>query len=278
MRNHVCNQGRSESFELANPPPKSRPFLRWAGSKRPIVKELAEFAPKAYSKYIEPFLGSGSLYFHLKPFEAVLGDINVDLINAYSSLRQNPGAVVECLDKWCPEGGDYYLLRKQLTKTTIEAAARFIYLNRFCYNGIYRTNGRGEFNVPKGTRTGRMPQKSHLFQIAQDLQRAKIQVGDFEAILKQHAKSDDFVYLDPPYPRSRYSGEYGLHTMQPQDMPRLVASLHYLDSNGVNFLLSYPFDSLPEGLSSKWKISTLDVGRQLTLNRHKVREALIYNY
>jgi DNA adenine methylase len=132
-----------------------KPFLKWPGGKRWLISKYAHFFPKTLQTYIEPFLGSGSVFFHLAPEKALLGDTNQELIGTYSGLRDDPISVEDALVmhemNHCKDY--YYGVRDSRPRTSHMKAARFIYLNRTCFNGIYRVNLNGTFNVPKGSKT-----------------------------------------------------------------------------------------------------------------------------
>jgi DNA adenine methylase len=258
---------------------ENRPFLRWAGSKRSIVNSLKDLSPKKYTKYVEPFVGAGSLFFRLKPRHAVLSDINPHLVNAYQSVKDDPDAVFQELSLWSPDGGDYYAVRESYElELSVKSAAQFIYLNRFCYNGIYRTNADGKFNVPKGSRTGSLLNLSTLKQIAADLAHVTIVAGDFALVLASHVKEGDFVYLDPPYPRLRSSGEYGISALKPAEFQRVNDIMEFLDRNGVQFLLSYPLKDLPTDLPLTWNVKCIEVKRSISKSKSIVTEAVVSNY
>jgi DNA adenine methylase len=129
---------------------KSQPFLKWAGGKTQLLDELLKRVPKAYNTYYEPFIGGGALFFAISPAKAVIADINDDLVNVYNVVRDNPEELLNALSKYVNEKDFYYEVRSQdqNTLTPLERAARLIYLNRTCFNGLYRVNKSGQFNVP----------------------------------------------------------------------------------------------------------------------------------
>ena len=220
-----------------------QPFLRWAGSKRQLVSRLASYWPGDPARYIEPFAGSACLFFALQPKEAVLGDINADLIRTYCTVRDHSSDVAAELAQIAFNKDTYYGLRQMRPETmpATAAAARFIYLNRFCFNGLYRTNAAGDFNVPFAPRgSGRLPLLSHLVGCAELLSRAKLHCGDFEETLEL-VQAGDFVYLDPPFAVSkrRVFREYSPTSFAQHDLIRLCRHLHRIDSIGARFLVSY---------------------------------------
>jgi DNA adenine methylase len=218
------------------------PFLRWAGSKRKILPRLAHFWRMHYTRYIEPFVGCAALFFRIQPTSAVLGDINVELIETYEAVRENPDAFHEALVA-LPTGEEhYYRIREQApsTLTKFRRAVRFVYLNRHCFNGIYRTNSGGRFNVPFGGKPGTIPPVETFRKCAQLLQRATLRACDFGHVLRD-VREGDFVYLDPPYAveSRRVFREYGPRDFAKADLERLANHLRRMDSRGVDFVVSY---------------------------------------
>ncbi|MGH6923565.1 MAG: DNA adenine methylase, partial [Propylenella sp.] len=175
--------------------------IRWAGSKKALLPILRTLWPGPEARYVEPFCGSARLYFDLAPPQAVLGDINEELISAYRELRSDFPRVVEGLRRFRPGKRSYYRLREMDPKKMArsERAARFLFLNRFCFNGIYRTNEAGKFNVPYGDPKHALSFNFDLLGEAAGLLRSATLINDdFEAVLEE-ADAGDFVYLDPPY-------------------------------------------------------------------------------
>ena len=227
----------------------AKPLLRWAGSKQQIVAELASYWDGSSGRYVEPFAGSARLFFRLEPKDAILGDINADLIATYCEVRDNPAEVHKALSGMENNSDKYYEVRGTDSETldSAERASRFIYLNRFCFNGLYRTNLKGVFNVPYGgKRSGRLPTLEELKEIGTLLKRATIVCGDFAETIADVAP-DDFVYLDPPFSVSerRVFRQYDSADFDDGDINRLRESLVELNEKGTRFLLSY--DDSEEG-------------------------------
>lgn len=188
----------------------ARPFLKWAGGKTQLLPTLSRHVPAHYSKYIEPFLGGGALFFHLQPEEAILSDFNPDLINCYQVVKNQVEALIAELQGYRHDEQFFYQLREQATDNEgdpIRSAARFVYLNRTCFNGLYRVNKKGEFNVPFGSyKNPKICDPELLRAASRALQGATLLTGDYREILREYAGPRDFVYLDPPYfPTSPYS-------------------------------------------------------------------------
>ena len=221
----------------------AKPFLRWAGSKRQIVKRLGEYWPGGNTRYVEPFAGSACLFFELEPCTAILGDINSDLIEMYKVVCKNPRDLHRSLRRWKNDPTEYYRVRniEPTTLSDVDRAARFIYLNRYCFNGLYRTNGSGRFNVPYGGgKSAPIPSIGMLDEASRLLSRSCLVAGDFEHVLRAVVRND-FVYLDPPFSISKRRSftQYAPETFGHPDIQRLRASIENLDKIGATFLLSY---------------------------------------
>ena len=241
-------------------------IIRWAGSKRQLLPTLVRLSPKQFRCYYEPFAGSACLFFALNPDRAVLGDINAELLNAWHAIRQDHRLIRDSLTA-LPVSKEYYQqIRAEVPQkmSPVQRAVRFLYLNRFCYNAVYRTNQSGQFNVPMGTKTGGFPNQSAFAHAAASLSKAELRLGDFEACLTS-ASEGDFAYLDPPYSGSRrYSGEYGYGAFSSVDEERLLATLLDLDSRGVKVLLSYKNADSLAGLPGHWRILHVQVQRHVS--------------
>lgn len=181
-------------------PPPVLPFLKWAGGKRWFVKSYPELFPVNFRRYFEPFVGSGAVFFYLAPADAVLSDANPELIQTYLALKHGWKDVLTQLTIHHENHRKkyYYLLRGQTPEDRTSAAARLIYLNRTCWNGLYRVNLRGDFNVPIGTKKSVLFSTDDFASIAKRLKKTKIELADFEVIIDR-ARRNDFVFLDPPY-------------------------------------------------------------------------------
>lgn len=176
------------------------PFLKWAGGKRWFISKHSDLFPEKFSRYIEPFVGSGAVFFHLQPEKAILSDLNSELIEAYESIKEDWVSVWRELKNFHKKHSHehYYKVRMQNFKSPAKRAARFIYLNRTCWNGLYRVNLKGEFNVPIGTKTEVVRPDDDFCQIANLLKNTKFYAKDFEFVINK-ARKDDFLFIDPPY-------------------------------------------------------------------------------
>lgn len=261
------------------------PLIRWAGSKKKLIPLLKANTPKTFNKYVEPFCGSACLYFSLRPTKAVLSDINKELIISYKTIKKDSKKITQRLlgvEKCKTE----YLRLRELDPSTldeIERSYRFIYLNRFCFNGVYRTNREGKFNVPMGTKTGNLPTPAKISDCAKALKGASLIYGDFKKTLK-YIEQGDFVYLDPPYTKegAKNRGEYGHGSFDYQDIPTLISYLEKIDEKGAYFLLSYSCDSaLLDLLPGRWNKLELSVDRHVAgFKQHRsiAKEILVANY
>ena len=269
---------------MVDRPKPVKPFLRWAGSKRQLLPVLSTYWLGSFKRYLEPFLGSGSLFFYLLPNLAILGDINPNLIATYEQVKSNLPDVLSELSTMRKGKEEYYRTRSidPSSLSPSQHAARFIYLNRFSFNGLYRTNRRGDFNVPYGGgRSGDLPSWELLEACSKALQVAQLVSGDFEVVLRQ-ARAGDFVYLDPPYnvKASRVFNEYGPSSFEACDLERLRRWLDTLTDLGVEFVLSYAKCEEAELLMTGYTPTEITVRRNIagfSGNRRRAGEWLISN-
>lgn len=270
--------------QVSEIPIKARPFLRWAGSKRQILATLAEYWQPSFERFVEPFCGSASLFSHLRPRSALLSDVNSELIGALKAVKMDPKGVARNLVQWPITEDSYYEVRALPPDSLdpITRAARLVYLNRLCFNGLYRTNLKGEFNVPwGGLRSGRMPSTSDLERYSQLLQRAELHCMDFEQAIAW-ATPQDFVYLDPPYrvTAKRVFREYMPSGFGPDDINRLRICLESLHSQRIAFVLSYAESPEALTLASGFSVQTVSVRRQIAgkeTSRMPAKEVIISN-
>jgi DNA adenine methylase len=261
------------------------PFLRWAGSKRKLLPRLTPYWGGGYARYIEPFMGSAALFYAAMPSAAVLSDINQELVSTFVAVRDHPRAVYNRLLK-IPKGKRSY---KKLRGTNLEVlnacdrAARFIFLNRYCFNGIYRTNSKGIFNVPyAASRTGRIPDWEHFSAAAERLQSAAIICADFVSVLHAHVRDGDFVYLDPPYAveNRRIFRQYDPKTFGIEDLSRLSKTLELIDQRGAKFVLSYAASPEAKQYFSDWKRTKVFTQRNVSgfaKHRRMAAELIVTN-
>jgi DNA adenine methylase len=261
-----------------------KPFLRWAGSKRKLLPRLRAYWQPHHKRYIEPFAGSAALFFEINPQKALLGDINADLVDMYHCVCRHPLAIHRALTRLRVGKRAYYQIRSQdpASLCPVARAARFIYLNRYCFNGLYRTNEQGAFNVPhSGSRTGCLPSLSELRGVAKTLKRAKIIHADFQTTVGL-VRPGDFVYLDPPFAVSnrRVFRQYGPSSFGLDDLQRLAEALVEIDSRNATFLVSYAMCREALQAFKKWHVRrafTLRSVAGFSPYRRKAVEILVTN-
>lgn len=263
--------------------PARRAFLRWAGSKKKLIPRLEQFWTPNYSRYVEPFAGSACLFFAVAPTSAVLGDNNRELINVYRVLRKDPERMHRRLIGIPREKDSYYRWRaKDPRKLDAETRAlRFVYLNHNCFNGIYRTNVGGNFNVPFGSKLATYLSRQEFVGCSDALSGVKLVAGDFEDTLANVTRGD-FVYLDPPYAVSsrRVFREYGRKPFATDDVERLGAELERIHKLGAHFVVSYADCKEARALARNWNSQKFLVQRHIAgFSDHRTRsfEWIIYN-
>ena len=267
-----------------NMPDKSfsaRPFVKWVGGKRSILKELIERVPKSYDLYCEPFLGGGALFFSLQPEKSYLSDINFYLIITYNAVRDNVEGIITHLKTHKRKHNlEYYRkARLQLSKeqNPIKVAALFIYLNKTCYNGLYRVNKSGFFNVPMGKyKDPAILDEDNLQACSKLLQGVDIFQHNFT-----HIKpcKNYFYYLDPPY-HEAYSN-YDGSGFGNEEHEKLANFCHIIDKEGGYFMLSNSDTSFVKSLYKCYNIETVSASRFISCKanqRNKKNELIISNY
>lgn len=264
--------------------PGVTPLLRWAGSKKKLLPKLIQASPRKYTRYLEPFVGSAILFLQLDPRSALLSDINKNLIDTYKMVRDHPKRVWDMIRSWPSTESFYYHLRSLDTTgfDDCERAARFVYLNRYCFNGVYRTNRAGQFNVSRGKGNLGIPAWPVFEEFAKKLTNVDLQLGDFENTVSQ-AKLGDFIYLDPPYAElgKRDRGEYGPTAFKAFDVPRLLEAILGAADRGAKILLSYSASQIDLSQLPGWHVHELSVMRNVSGfvgNRKQANEVLISNY
>lgn len=261
------------------------PLLRWAGSKRKLTNRLVPFWHAVRGRYVEPFVGSGALFFALAPEAAVLSDLNGELIETYRTVRDHPSSVAAELKSFRRTEATYYRMRQQppVALSPIRRAARFIFLNRLCFNGLYRTNGRGEFNVPYAPdKTGRLPDVASLATVAKLLARADLRCGDFAAVIEDVLLPGDFVYLDPPFAvdNRRLFRQYNATNFGVADLHRLADLLYAIDRLGAFFVLSYAVSHESLAAFRSWPHNRVLIQRNIAgfaAHRRRAAELLVTN-
>jgi len=228
--------GQTEPREVKGPP-----LLKWAGGKRNLLSNILPLVPARFNRYYEPFLGGGALFFGLQPPEAFLSDKNTDLIHAYAQVRDRPDLVIRALRRLKNSERDYYNVRSSRPRSDAARAARFIYLITLAFNGIYRVNLNGEFNVPYGYKKDLNPCDDARIRRASDLfAKATIRDQDFEEALAE-ADKGDLVYLDPPYTVAHGNNgfvKYNAKIFSWDDQLRLARVANDLATKGCTVIVS----------------------------------------
>ncbi len=270
------------------------PFLKWVGGKRQIMPKIVEHLPdniKKY-KYIEPFVGGGAVLLHLQPKKAIVNDFNSELINVYRVVKDNLESLIVDLQKHKNESDYFYKIRcldrtedfKNLTD--VERASRIIYLNKTCYNGLYRVNNSGEFNSPFGKyKNPNIVNEPTLRAVSYYLNNNNIQLlnTDYEEVLRE-ADNKSFVYLDPPYYPVSESSNFTGYIQGGWDMSdqiRLREACDKLDKKGVKFLQSNSSSDFLKEEYKKYSIHTIKANRSINSDSEKrgeIEEILIKNY
>jgi DNA adenine methylase len=261
-----------------------RPFLRWAGSKRALLPQIIEALPRQYAAYHEPFMGAGSLFFLLRPPIAHLSDSCCELIDTFEAVRDNPDAVLRYLRRWKPNRDLFYAIRSKRSSGRFKRAAEFIYLNKTCWNGLYRVNSRGQFNVPYGLpKTDNIVDPTNLRACAGALspEGVALRCCDFEASLEE-VKQDDLVFLDPPYvTRHNDNGfiDYNERLFSWNDQARLARMAHDLADRGAHVIVANAFHDDVLDLYDGFSMKAIDRASTLASNpskRGRVCEALLW--
>ena len=266
------------------------PIVKWVGGKRQLMFELLKNRPKSYNRYFEPFIGGGALFFELQPENAYISDMNEELINLYSVVRDNVYELISDLNKH-EISKEYFLEIRNLDRTdeyknlsNVQRASRFIYLNRTCFNGLYRVNSQGQFNVPFGNyKNPRIVDENNLLNCSELLKNTEIKCADFSEIMTK-VKKGDFVYFDPPYVPLNETSSFTSYTKDGFDMNmqfKLREVCDELDSMGVMFMLSNSDTKFVNELYSNYEIKKVFASRAVNANaegRGKITEVLVRNY
>lgn len=270
------------------------PFVKWAGGKKQIINNLIEKVPNEYNNYFEPFIGGGSLFLTLQPQKAFINDINIQLLNVYEQLKIDSNHLITFINQLDSEVTDkerYYALRERfnekiaLGEIDVEAAGLMIWLNKHCFNGLYRVNSKGFFNVPYNNRkTGSSIDEENLRSIGKFLTENKITITnlDFEDACK-NVKKDDFVYFDSPYiPVSATASftDYAKEGFKYEDHLRLAKLYKELDKKGAKLMLSNNNVELVYELYQGYNIESISVKRMINskANKRTGSEVIITNY
>lgn len=269
-------------------PADSRPFLRWAGGKQKLVERLLAHTPTAFNGYFEPFLGAGSLFFALSAGACNLSDANAGLIETYRAIMDRPDLVARYLQQHgsCHSEQEFYRVRSSPRTSRFASAARFIYLNRAAYGGLYRVNRKGEFNVPFGPgRTGlNLPSASTLNRVSENLRKrvVRLEARDFARPCSR-AKSGDFVYLDPPYASASPTEFFRHYTpggFDATDEQRFKLLIDDLTDRGVQVMATVRQTEVATDLFSEYQQAVLDSAQWMSASARgrRLPTLLVKNY
>ena len=264
---------------LANQPinsyQKNKPILKWAGGKTQILTHLIRKVPENYGKYIEPFFGGGALYFALSPEKAIIADSNPELINFYKIVAKDVDSLIDELDGYVNDKDFFYEMRAKDTNrlSKVEAAARTLYLNRTAFNGLYRVNKKGQFNVPFGAyKNPTIVNSQQLLLASRLLKEATIVSGDYKDVIATYAEERDFIFLDPPYlPVSEYSDfkRYTKEQFYEEDQVELSLLVKKLNDKGCHILLTNSNHPLIHDLYSNYSIEVHQTKRNISSKGNK---------
>ena len=250
----------------------AKPILKWAGGKTQMLGDLLPKVPKSYGRYIEPFFGGGAMFFALQPENAIIADSNPELINMYRQVAENVDDVISYLKKYENTSEMFYAVREQdwMCLPNAEAAARTIFLNRTCFNGLYRVNKQGKFNVPYGKYVNpRICDEEGLKAASKALKKADILCGDYLLVLEHYAEAGDFVFLDPPYlPISEYADfkRYTKEQFYEEDHVELAKMIMRLQERGCHVVLTNSNHPLVHELYAPFTIDVIQTKRHISCN------------
>jgi len=262
-------------------------IIKWAGSKKWLFRKHPHLFTSKYNTYFEPFLGGAAVFFDLRPGKSYLSDINGKLINFYKELKKNPEELFNNVKTLIDSHSDeqYYKKRDEFNNTG--SPELFLYLNRTCYNGIYRENQSGEFNVPVGRRTSsHLPfTKEDFTYFSEILDLASLRQQGFMETLS-HVKENDFIYVDPPYIKfeDNYDSfrQYGKDVFSPDDLKELAERLNDLSKNNKILFSNFDLPNVKELFDGpQWKFQSIEQTSNISgksTGRKKMKEILIYNY
>ncbi len=262
------------------------PILKWAGGKTQLLPEILPRIPNKYNKYIEPFIGGGALFFRLQHGNSVIADSNPELINLYQQIANNCEKVIQILKTYENSEEMYYRVRsiEWTDVSKIEAAARTLYLNRTCFNGLYRLNRKGQFNTPFGKyKNPTICNDKRLWAASDLLKNTIIICGDYIEVLEKYAERDDFIFLDPPYmPISNYADfrRYTKEQFCEQDQRNLADIVHKLAHNGCKIMLTNSNHPLVKELYGDYMIKVIQTKRNINSHgdKRKGEDVIVTTY
>lgn len=269
---------------------EAKPFVKWVGGKTQLLPELVSRIPDRFSRYFEPFVGGGALFFHYSPKQSTLIDINEELTNAYKVIKYKTDELIADLRQHIYEKDYYYQIRnvdrteEYKSWSDIRRASRLIYLNKTCFNGLYRVNSKGEFNTPMGRyKKPKIVDETNLRACSQALQKAEIISGSFLEV-EERVGSNDFVYFDPPYAGLNATSNFTGYSQKGFDKKMQLSLRNLCDRlnrKGVRFMVSNSNTSLILDLYQDYKIDFVYATRAINSKankRGKIPEVIVTNY
>ena len=267
------------------------PFLKWVGGKRQLLSQIEKYMPNEYNNYFEPFIGGGALFFKLSKSQSTIIDLNEELINVYKIIAYNPVELIQDLKKHKNNKEYFYKIREldrndsYILKTSdIERASRFIYLNKTCFNGLYRVNKKGQFNVPFGNyKKVKYIDEENILNCSKLLKKTNIIHGNFLNIEKI-VKENDFVYFDPPYIPLNETSNFTSYTKENFNLDTQIELKKLCDrltNNNIKFLLSNSNSDLVRDLYKDYEIIEVLANRSINSKadgRKKIKELLVRNF
>ncbi len=274
-----------------------KPFVKWAGGKRQLIPILSENLPQTMGTYFEPFLGGGALLFHILSErtgqKCGISDLNSDLVLTYITIRDKPDELIHSLKNHAKNyqkdsKSYFYSIRESNPRSAVEKTSRLLFLNRTCFNGLYRVNSKGKFNVPLGRYTNpNIVNEENIHSVSQVLHSRKVSIKcrDFESVLDE-AKKDDLVYFDPPYQPVSSTANFTSYTHKSftyNDLKRLAKLCLKLDSKGCKVMLSNSNSQEVADMfaEKQWQLKKIKANRSINSNSKKRTghfELLIKNY
>lgn len=270
-----------------------KPVVKWVGGKTQLLPEIKKVLPDTYNTYFEAFLGGGALLFNIAPKKAIINDFNEELVNLYKVIKNNPKELIEDLKKHINKKEYFYSIRELDRNkedyeklSDVERASRILYLNKTCYNGLYRVNSNGEFNSPFGTyKNPLICDEENILELSHYFNKNNVKIlnDDFSIIMK-YVKENDFVYLDPPYyplTKSASFTGYNANGFNESDQIRLKKMCDKLNTKGVKFLLSNSNTNFIKELYKDYDIIIVKAKRCINSDgkgRNNCEEVLIKNY
>jgi len=267
-----------------------KPFLKWVGGKGQLLPELCSRLPTDFNRYFEPFVGGGAMFFALQPQNAHISDINAELINCYQVVKTDVEALIRSLKKHRYDKNYFYKIRNIDRHSSfsrlsaVERASRLIFLNKSCYNGLFRVNSKGEFNTPFGSyKNPKILDAANLRACSEALQSVSIQVAKFDQLQNQ-ISAGDFVYFDPPYVPLNSTSYFTSYSQAGFDLSmqrELYELCVKLDKRGVKFMLSNSSAGFIKKLYKPFRVSLVSASRAINSvgsKRGLVKEVIVTNY